>query len=72
MKKTITLSKTEYDKLKRQADIYEFLAGQIFSFAIKDPIEEVVSDFEETGLYSKKFIKDLESGLRRSSYSKKL
>jgi hypothetical protein len=27
-----------------------------------------VSDFEETGIYSKKFIKDLEEGLRETSF----
>ncbi len=72
MKKTITLSKTEYVKLKRQSDAYKFLAGQIFNFVVKDPIKEVVDDFRETNLYTEGFLEDLEKGLRRSSYSKKL
>ena len=68
---TITIPKTEYSKLKRQSDAYKKLSSRFFEFMIKDPIEEVVSDFRKTSLYTKEFLTDLEDGLRKSSYAKK-
>lgn len=67
----ITISKSEYSKLKHQADAYKKLSSRLFEFVIKDPIEEVVKDFKDTKLYSKEFLRDLEDGLRKSAYSKK-
>lgn len=66
----VTLPKTEYEQLKRQAEAYRKFAARIFELAIRDPIEEVVKDFRRTNLYTKGFLKDLESGLRKSSYAK--
>lgn len=66
----VTISKTEYEHLKKQATAYRKFAAKFFESMIKDPIEEVVNDFSETDLYSKEFLKDLESGLRKSSYIK--
>lgn len=68
---TITIPKTEYSKLKRQADAYKKLSGRFFEFMIKDPIEEIVNDFRKTNLYTKEFLTDLEDGLKKSSYSKR-
>jgi len=67
----VAVSKTEYEKLKRQATAYRRFAKKFFELIIKDPIKEVVEDFRKTNLYTKEFLKDLESGLRKSSYAKK-
>ncbi|MBU1178892.1 hypothetical protein KKB69_00935 [Patescibacteria group bacterium] len=67
----ITLPKTEYQQLKRQADAYRRFVAKFFEMAIKDPIKEVTEDFRKTNLYTKEFLMDLESGLRKSSYAKK-
>ena len=66
----VTISKIEYEHLKKQATAYRKFAAKFFESMIKDPIEEVVDDFSKTNLYSKEFLKDLESGLRKSSYIK--
>ena len=67
---TITIPKSEYKKLLSRAKAYEKLAGSIFENAIKDPIDEIVSDFKKTNLYTDKFLKDLENGLKKSSLAK--
>ncbi|MBI4652795.1 hypothetical protein HY750_00890 [Candidatus Kuenenbacteria bacterium] len=65
---TITLPKIEYQKLKTQANAYQKIMSKFFEFVIKDPIQEVTEDFRKTDLYSEEFLKDLEIGLRKSSY----
>jgi hypothetical protein len=45
--------------------------AKFFELVVKDPVEEVVEDFRKTNLYSEKFLKDLEAGLKKSSYAKK-
>ena len=67
---TVTIPKKEYQKLKSQALAYRKMAKSLFSAVVKDPISEVAADFQATGLYNRNFIKDLESGLRKSSYLK--
>jgi len=67
----VAIPKTEYKRLKRQAMAYRRFAEKFFESIIKDPIEEVVEDFRKTNLYTEDFLKDLESGLRKSSYAKK-
>lgn len=67
----ITLSKAEYERLKRQSAAYRKFAVKLFELIVKDPIEEVVEDFRRTNLYNEDFLKDLDSGLRKSSYAKK-
>jgi hypothetical protein len=64
---TITIPKTEYRKLLSRAKAYEKLAGSIFENVIKDPVNEIVSDFQKTNLYTDGFLKDLEDGLKKSS-----
>lgn len=65
---TISIPKTEYDKLTRQAEAYRRMASRLFDWILHDPIDEVVTDFRNTDLYSEEFLSDLESGLRKSSY----
>ena len=71
IKETVTISKTELLRLKKQAQAYRKLAASVFQFAALDPISDVVRDFHDTHLYSEDFMKDLEAGLRKSSYAKK-
>jgi hypothetical protein len=66
----VTIPKEEYKKLQKQSRAYRKLAARLFELLIKDPVREVVKDFRDTGLYSKEFLVDLESGLRKSSYAK--
>ena len=67
---TITIPKSEYKKLLSRAKAYEKLAGSIFENAIKDPVNEIVSDFKNTNLYTDVFLKDLKDGLKKSSLAK--
>jgi len=66
----VTIPKEEYQKLQQQSQAYQKLAARLFESIIKDPIRDVVQDFKDTGLYSKGFLADLETGLRKSSYAK--
>lgn len=68
--KTITIPKTEYKILLSRAKAYEKLTGSIFKNAIKDPVNDIVSDFKKTNLYTDGFLKDLEVGLKKSSLAK--
>ena len=70
-KNTITLSQEEYMRLKKQAHAYKTLASKIFELRLSDPIDEVVADFRNADLYEEGFLKDLDEGLRKSSYAKK-
>lgn len=66
----ITISKVEYQKLKQQAKAYQKLTKHLFGTLIQSPIETVVEDFRKTDLYTAEFLKDMEEGLRKSSYAK--
>jgi len=66
----ITIPKTEYAKLKKEANAYRAVAARLFELLIKDPVKTVVEDFRASGLYSEGFVSDLEDGLRKSSYAK--
>jgi hypothetical protein len=68
---TITLSKHDYLRLKKQAQAYLTMVARVFELPLRDPVEEVVSDFKATDLYTDEFLADLEDGLRKSSYSKR-
>ena len=67
---TVTISKVKYEQLKRQAEAYRRFAAEFFKSAAKDPIHEVVADFQKTDRYTKEFLQDLEVGLRRASSHK--
>lgn len=71
IKETVTLSRPEYARLRRQAKAYRALASKVFELPLRDPVGEVADDFRATGLYSDDFLKDLEEGLRKSSYAKR-
>lgn len=71
MKDTVVISKSEYRQLRLQAKAYQKLAGQLFSSALSGSVKEVVEDFRKTDLYSEPFLKDLESGLAKSSFNAK-
>jgi len=66
----VTLPKTEYERLKREATAYRKVAKKFFELMVKDPIEGVVEDFRKTNLYTEEFLRDLEDGLCKSSYAK--
>ena len=66
----ITISKTEYSKLRKEAKAYRTVAARLFELLIKDPVKNVVEDFRASKLYSREFIADLEDGLRKSSYTR--
>ena len=66
----VTLSKEEYEKLKKQVKAYQKLRARLFEFILYDPVETVVEDFRKTKLYTEEFLSDLESGLRKSSYAR--
>lgn len=68
---TVRVPKTEYECLRRQAAAYRAFAARLFRSVLEDPIEDVVEDFRKTKLYAEAFLKDLESGLRKSSYAKR-
>lgn len=67
----ITLPKIKYEQLKRQAAAYRKFTARFFEFIVKDPVSQVVDDFRKTDLYTEEFLRDLEDGLRNSSYAKK-
>jgi len=68
---SVTLSKKEFNKLVLKAKAYDMLARNFFKNKVNDPVDIVVNDFKKTNLYSEKFIKDLEEGLKKSSYNKR-
>ena len=66
----ITIPRSEYLRLRRQANAYQKMAGRLFETVVKDPIQDVVEDFRKTNFYTDGFLIDLEDGLRKSSYGK--
>ena len=67
---TVSIQKTEYQRLRRHAAAYRKMAERVYESVLRDPIKEVAEDFRRTGLYTDEFIVDLESGLRNSSYAR--
>ena len=67
----VAVSTTEYKKLQRHSRAYQKLVGRLFESVLRDPVADVVADFRKTTLYSEAFLRDLETGLRRSSLGKK-
>ena len=65
---TITIPKEEYIQLKRIADAYKQIAGNVFQNINQDSIDDIINDFKDTDLYSEEFIDDLKNGLENSSY----
>lgn len=71
---TITISKTQYQKLLEKALRYDYLESvvkqkeDIFASPPTRDIKEIITSFRATGHYSAAFLKSLEKGLKRSSY----
>jgi len=71
---TITISKTQYEVLRRRAVAYERVVAaareDIFSSPPTRDAKKVIRKFRATRRYSEAFLKSLEKGLSRSSYFK--
>ena len=71
---TITIPKKEYEALVDRGLRYEYLQKAIKEDVFLSPPEKnskiVLKHMSAKGKYSKKFIKSLEVGLKRSSYFK--
>lgn len=69
---TITLPKIKYLDLKKRAEAFDKMIAGISPSFFFTPVEKsrkrIISDFSKTKLYSKEFLKDLEKGLKRSSF----
>ena len=63
----VTIQKEEYQALKRESVAYRKIASKLFASVVKDDVAFVIRDFAKTGKYSKDFLKDMETGLRKSS-----
>lgn len=68
---TITVPKKEYERLKMESQAYRRVASKVFEGLVNDSIEDVVGDFRKTNVYTEDFLRDLKSGLKKSSYAKK-
>ncbi len=72
---TVTISKTKYESLKKDAASYRKIASAAGTGLFQSPptrnAKEVITAMKETGRYSKKFLDGLAKGLARSSYFKK-
>ncbi|KKS44335.1 MAG: hypothetical protein A2986_00815 [Candidatus Jacksonbacteria bacterium RIFCSPLOWO2_01_FULL_44_13] len=68
---SVTIPRSEFIQLKKQALAYQSLTSQLFELPLRNTATEVRRDFEGTDLYTNCFLDDLESGLRKSSYSRK-
>lgn len=66
----IEVDKKEYMQIKSESKAYKRLMSTFFVSALKDPVTDTIKSFKDTGLYSKEFLTDMESGLRKSSYHK--
>lgn len=67
----VTISKVTYQRLKRHAEAYRRFAADVFEAVVRDPVGEIAHDFRKTGLYTEEFLRDLDAGLRKSSFIKK-
>ena len=70
----VSLPKEEYHQLVKKALRYDYLRQLLKEDLFASPptrsIKKVIESFARTGLYNKQFLRDLEKGLRRSSYFK--
>lgn len=66
MEELITISKSEYNKLKKESISYKEIMENLKSK--EKTLKEIISEFEETNIYEDDFIKDLEIALSKSNY----
>ncbi|MGR3318599.1 MAG: hypothetical protein ACUZ8O_08980 [Candidatus Anammoxibacter sp.] len=67
----VTIPEKEYQKLKQQSKAYEKLTKRLFESVVRTPVDEVIEDFRKSNIYTEDFLKDIEDGLRKSSYNKR-
>ena len=68
---TVTVPKTRYETLKKQAAAYRKIVSarvNLFNSPPTRDAKKVITAMKETGRYSKKFIDSLAKGIARSSY----
>lgn len=69
---TVTVSKTKYEALKKQAAAYRKIVSaagvDLFNSPPTHDAGKVIAAMKETGRYSKRFLDSLAKGLARSSY----
>ena len=69
---TVTMPKVEYISLKKKAESFDSMIAGINPSLLFVPLEKsrkkIISEFSKTKLYSKEFIKDIEKGMKRSSF----
>ena len=69
---TITIPKTEYQRLTEKAFRYEYLRQimeeEIFASPPVRDVKKIVQEFKDTGSYNQKFFNSLKQGLKRSPY----
>jgi hypothetical protein len=69
---TVTISKEAYESLLTTRERYEYLRGIVQEdIFLPPPVrsrKQVMKEFRATKKYSPAFLKDLEEGLKRSSY----
>lgn len=72
MLENITLTKTEYKRLRHAAERYEMLRKvfelDFFALPSTANAQKIIKEFRATGLYSETFLKSLSQGLKESHY----
>lgn len=72
---TVTITKTQYETLKRRAEAYERIVSAAEADVFSPPpirdAKKVVAAMRKTGRYSAAFLKSLESGLARTRHFSK-
>ena len=72
---TVTITKTQYEGLRRQAEAYRQIVVAAGSDLFNPPPtrdpRKVIAEFRKTKRYSKEFLDSLKKGLKRSSYFRK-
>jgi hypothetical protein len=72
---TVTITKTQYEALKRKAAAYQKIVSAASSDLFAAPptrdARRIIAEMKRTKRYSKEFLKSVGEGLRRSSYFRK-
>lgn len=70
---TVTISKTHYNTLRRQAKAYQRMVSVVSDEFVSPPKSRavVMKAFKKTGKYNAKFLESLNQGLKRSTYFSK-
>lgn len=72
MTRTVTLSRSEYQRLRDIAKRFELaqtiLAGHPFAEPPTRDAKHIMREFRRTGRYNEPFLKSLERGLKESSF----